>query len=529
MNIYSSYVSMLEEADNGAMKCEWTALETKPGIEYKTNAWERFLSVAEAVNAAMVFSDYYVRGAKGLEPHPVIDYQTGAIRDDFDFGSVIIMRTKLVKEFAKTCEEARKYKHAGLYALRLYLSRKGLLFHINEPLYIENQEDKRSSGEKQFDYTDPSNREIQLEMEQAATFHLREINALVRPEKRLYPELTDNRQTKSPADEKQKQENIALKEPEPKAKKKVVEAQKRKNEPQEQLLFSFEEPETDSKEPEIDFKEGEISFTKEPETDSKEPEITSQKEENAAIEASVIIPVRNRERTIKDAIESALSQECNFNFNVIVVDNHSDDRTNAIIRELAAADERVKLLVPDSDNLCIGGCWNLAVSSGFCGQFAVQLDSDDLYSSPSTLQKIVDTFHEQRAGMVIGSYRICNFDLETLPPGLISHAEWTDENGANNALRVNGLGAPRAFVASLLRENAFPDTSYGEDYAAGLAFSRLYKVGRICEELYLCRRWEGNSDAALSVEQTNKNNFYKDKLRTIEIMSRIKANSDGCL
>lgn len=233
-------------------------------------------------------------------------------------------------------------------------------------------------------------------------------------------------------------------------------------------------------------------------------------EQDFEYEASVIIPVFNREKTIADAVLSAMSQKTNFKFNVIVVDNHSTDRTGEIVQKIADS-PRLFLLQPTSKDLGIGGCWNLAISSEFCGKFAVQLDSDDLYSSTDTLQKIVDAFHQQKAAMIVGSYRMCNFDLQTLPPGLIDHKEWTEENGCNNALRINGLGAPRAFFTPLARQIPFPNTSYGEDYAMGLAFSRRYRIGRIYEELYLCRRWGGNSDAALSIEKVNANNLYKDR------------------
>ena len=312
-----------------------------------------------------------------------------------------------------------------------------MIFHLDEFLYIEDETDLRKSGEKQFDYVDPRNREVQKELEQAATVHLAEIGALV-----------DTGKYQSPN------------------------------------LYVGEFP----------------------------------------VEASVIIPVRDRVRTIRDAVESALSQQCGFLFNIIVVDNHSTDGTSDILNALSAGCPSLHVIVPERKDLGIGGCWNEAINSEFCGRFAVQLDSDDLYSSPQTLQRIHDAFYEQEAAMIIGSYRMCNFQLETLPPGLIDHAEWTDANGPNNALRINGLGAPRAFFTPLLREIQFPNTSYGEDYAMGLAFSRRFRIGRIFDELYLCRRWEGNSDAALSQDKINRNNLYKDRLRSIEIMARINRN-----
>ncbi len=446
---YTSYAELIEAARNGAAKGQWALLETRSGIVYKPTALHRLLYAANAMNAVLVYSDRLVKRHGKLTPHPVTDYQLGSIRDDFDFGSVLLLDMRLVSEFVSTCGEARRYRYAGLYALRLFLSRKGTLFHLNEALYTEDddcaaespqKERKLPQGGKQFEYVDTSNREVQIEMEQAAACHLQLINALIDPAKLLRPDFSAS---------------------------------------------------------------------------------------NFPVEASVVIPVRNRERTIRDAVESALSQKCKFEYNIIVVDNHSADKTNGILHELADGNRRVKLIEPLREDLGIGGCWNEAVNSAFCGRFAVQLDSDDLYSSPSSLQTIVDAFYEQRAAMVIGSYRICDFNLTTLPPGLVSHSEWTDGNGANNALRINGLGAPRAFFTPILRRIQFPDTSYGEDYAVELAFSRAYKTGRIYDELYLCRRWEGNSDASLPVEQENKNNAYKDKLRTIEIMERIRMNNNN--
>ncbi len=437
---YNSCTALLEAVENNRHEGRWALLELKPGIVYGQNFERRILQVAEDTGAALVYCDYIKREAGGLKPHPTIDYQLGSIRDDFDFGSVILVDAGLVSEFAKTAE-ARRYQSATLYALRLFLSRKGVIFHLNECLYTEEELDLRLSGEKQFDYVDPKNRQVQIEMEQAATFHLGEIGALVDTSKYVSPDLNEG---------------------------------------------------------------------------------------HFPVEASVIIPVRNRERTIKDAVESALSQVCSFEFNVIVIDNHSTDLTSSILSELQSKHNALKVIVPERQDLGIGGCWNEAVNSEYCGRFAVQLDSDDLYSSPSTLQTIVDAFYQQQAAMVIGSYRMCDFSLQTLPPGLIDHAEWTDENGPNNALRINGLGAPRAFFTPILRRIQLPNTSYGEDYAMGLAFSRQFRIGRIFSELYLCRRWEGNSDAALSVEKINKNNLYKDRLRSIEIMARMKLHSQSC-
>lgn len=417
----------------------YTLIITKPTpIVIGQYAIERMLRAAEDSGAAMVYSDYYKElhsdSGTAIERHPVIDYQEGALRDDFDFGSVLLIRTSLLKSAAcLSAVELSLFRYAALYALRLWLSTQGELFHLNEFLYTEQEFDLRKSGEKQFDYVNPRNREVQIEMETACTDHLRRIDAIIDPSTYLTPDFTQGK------------------------------------------------------------------FT---------------------VEASVIIPVFNREKTIRDAVTSALAQETSFPFNVIVVDNHSTDGTTAILSELAAHDSRLIHLIPERKDLGIGGCWNVAIDSDHCGRFAVQLDSDDLYSSPATLQKVVDAFHHQQAAMVIGSYRMCDFDLNTLPPGMIDHREWTDHNGMNNALRINGLGAPRAFFTPLLRQVHFPNTSYGEDYALGLAFSRKYRIGRIYDELYLCRRWGGNSDAALSVERINANNLYKDRLRTMELRAR---------
>ena len=242
------------------------------------------------------------------------------------------------------------------------------------------------------------------------------------------------------------------------------------------------------------------------------------------VTASVIIPVFNRVRTVADAVHSALSQECDFDYNVIVVDNHSTDGTSEKLASIE--DRRLKVIVPERDDLGIGGCWNLAVNSPHCGMYAVQLDSDDIYRDGSTLQKIIDLFRSEGCGMVVGAYEMTDFDLNPLPPGIIDHREWTEENGRNNALRVNGLGAPRSFVVPLLRTIGFPNVSYGEDYAVGLRICREYRIGRIYEPLYCCRRWEGNSDAALSIERVNANNIYKDSIRTWELEARIRMNAN---
>ena len=399
-------------------------------IGWGNNTLERFLRVADDTDAVMVYADHYKMVEGKMEKHPVIDYQSGSLRDDFDFGSLWCIKTQALADYIAQSDR-EEYQFAALYDLRLYLSRVGEIFHLNEFLYSEAELDTRKSGEKQFDYVNPRNREVQIEMEKACTQHLGKVGALI--------DTTFYRQP--------------------------------------------------------DFGEQDFEY-----------------------EASVIIPVFNREKTVADAVKSALGQKANFKFNVIVVNNHSTDRTGEILDELKA--DNLIQIVPERTDLGIGGCWNEAINSSFCGKFAVQLDSDDLYSSPKTLQKIVDAFYKQKAAMIIGSYRMCDFDLNTLPPGLIDHKEWTDENGCNNALRINGLGAPRAFFTPLVRQIQFPNTSYGEDYALGLAFSRRYRIGRIYDELYLCRRWGGNSDAALSVEKVNANNLYKDRLRTMELKAR---------
>lgn len=399
-------------------------------IGWGNNTLERFLRVADDTDAVMVYADHYKMVEGKMEKHPVIDYQSGSLRDDFDFGSLWCIKAQALADYIAQ-PDREEYQFAALYDLRFYLSRVGEIFHLNEFLYSEAELDTRKSGEKQFDYVNPRNREVQIEMEKACTQHLGKVGALI--------DTTFYRQP--------------------------------------------------------DFGEQDFEY-----------------------EASVIIPVFNREKTVADAVKSALGQKANFKFNVIVVNNHSTDRTGEILDELKA--DNLIQIVPERTDLGIGGCWNEAINSSFCGKFAVQLDSDDLYSSPKTLQKIVDAFYKQKAAMIIGSYRMCDFDLNTLPPGLIDHKEWTDENGCNNALRINGLGAPRAFFTPLVRQIQFPNTSYGEDYALGLAFSRRYRIGRIYDELYLCRRWGGNSDAALSVEKMNANNLYKDRLRTMELKAR---------
>ena len=398
---------------------------------------DRIASVAESTGADLLYSDYYelVEAPDGgtiRRKHPVIDCARGALRDDFDFGPVLVFRSS---SFLKALEGMNVERRFGaLYDLRLRMDR---IVHIGEYLYTEIETDLRKSGEKQFDYVNPRNREVQIEMEEICTEHLKRIGAYIAPGFRTVS-------------------------------------------------------------PDPDFK----------------PEVT----------ASVIIPVFNRVRTVADAVHSALSQECDFDYNVIVVDNHSTDGTSEKLASIE--DRRLKVIVPERDDLGIGGCWNLAVNSPHCGMYAVQLDSDDIYRDGSTLQKIIDMFRSEGCGMVVGAYEMTDFDLNPLPPGIIDHREWTEENGRNNALRVNGLGAPRAFFVPLLRTIGFPNVSYGEDYAVGLRICREYRIGRIYEPLYCCRRWEGNSDAALSIERVNANNIYKDSIRTWELEARIRMNAN---
>ena len=403
-------------------------------------ALDRIIAIAEDTKADMLYADHYRIVDGNRRRYPVIDCQKGALRDDFDFGSVIVFRTSSFKKAVRSMKE--DYQWGALYDLRLRMKN---IVHINEYLYTEIETDNRKSGEKQFDYVDPKNRQVQIEMERICTEYLKRIGAYLAPE---------------------------FKDPDP-----------------EMLGVS----------------RGEDGLL-----------------DGYPVTASVIIPVFNRIKTVKDAVRSALSQDCAFPFNVIVVDNHSTDGTTELLEELSAEDPRLIHMVPAKYDLCIGGCWNLAVHSPECGEYAVQLDSDDVYSGPDTLSKIVDAFRKQKCAMVVGTYQMTDFDMNPIPPGIIDHREWTEDNGRNNALRINGLGAPRAFWTPLLRTINLPNTSYGEDYALGLRISRDYRIGRIYDVLYCCRRWDGNSDAALEVEKVNANNLYKDRIRTWELEARIR-------
>lgn len=415
---------------------EWLFLQTEAGeVEFLPQAEKRFIDIAEATGAAMVYSDYYQITEDGKNPITTIEYQRGSLRDDFNFGAVILLNTGILKKI--TTHTPEDYEFAGLYDIRLKISETSSIFRIAEPLYLLTPVSATEAESRHFAYIDKKNRNVQIDMEKACTAHLKRIGAL----------LTGN------------------------------------------------------------------------------PKSVNLESESFDCEASIIIPVRNRQKTIADAIHSALGQQTNFKFNVLVVDNFSTDDTGNIIDRIAHTYSNVVKITPDNDNLGIGGCWQLAINHSLCGKFAVQLDSDDIYQSPHTLQRIVDEFYRQRCAMLIGSYTITDFELNPIPPYLIDHAEWTEDNGRNNALRINGLGAPRAFFTPIIREIGFPNVSYGEDYAVGLRISREWKIGRIYDSVYLCRRWENNSDTGISLETLNRYNFYKDKIRTIELLRRIKQNS----
>ncbi len=430
----NSSATMKKIAD--ATEGDYTLLYTKyNNLVMGYLALERMVRLAEDSKAAMVYADNYqvVEGKKTNAP--VIDYQFGSLRDDFNFGSVLFFCTKALK--AAAAEIDAEYTAAGLYDLRLKVSRQGDLVHINEYLYTEIALPVTTEGESHFSYVDPKNRGVQIEMEQACTDHLKKIGGYLEPK--------------------------------------------------------FEE---------INFNQGDFEC-----------------------EASVIIPVRNRVRTIRDAINSVLSQKTDFKFNLIVIDNGSTDGTTEAIDEFKE-DERLIHIIPERDDLGIGGCWNLGVNHPKCGKFAVQLDSDDVYSDENTLAKMVGAFYEQNCSMVVGTYMLTDINMQMIPPGVIDHKEWTPENGRNNALRINGLGAPRAFYTPMLREINVPNTSYGEDYALGLAFSRRYQIGRVYDVVYYCRRWEDNSDHALDINKTNANNLYKDRIRTWELQARVELNKN---
>ena len=419
---------------------KYTMICLKPEIQWVYLGQERMIQVLEMSSATMVYADHFAKINDVVTEAPVIDYQIGALRDDFDFGAVMLWDTAKLK--ALVAQMDTEYEFAGLYDLRL---RAEKLEHIPEYLYYEVETDTRKSGEKLFDYVDPRNRAVQIEMEQCVTAHLKRIGAYLKPG---------------------------------------------------------------------DYKE--LPVTRNP----------------YPVTASVIIPCKNRARTITDAVHSALNQKVRapYSFNVIVVDDNSTDGTAEKIQ--AIQDDKLVYIAQDKTWHAIGGNWNVAIHDPRCGKYAIQLDSDDTYFDETTVQKFIDAFAglepEQdihaapRYGMVIGTYQLTNMAGEILPPGVIDHREWTDDNGRNNALRINGLGAPRGFYVPLLRTINYPTTKYGEDYAVGLRISRDYPIGRIYDVVYNCRRWEDNSDANCDIVAMNRNNWYKDRLRTWELLARLK-------
>lgn len=434
---------------------EYTMICLKPEIEWVYLGQERMVQVLEMTNATMVYADHFNKlkdenGEWKVSEAPVIDYQIGALRDDFEFGAVMLWDTKKLKEIVAQMD--KEYEFAGLYDLRLRATestkgqctmyKRANLLHIPEYLYYEVETDTRKSGEKLFDYVNPANRAVQIEMEVCVTEHLKRIGAYLKP--------------------------------------------------------------------------GEYKPL--PKADDSYP-----------VTASVIIPCKNRARTIADAIHSALSQKVRsgYSFNVIVVDDNSTDGTAEKIQSIQ--DDKLVYIAQDKSWHAIGGNWNVAVHDPRCGKYAIQLDSDDTYFDETTVQRFIDTFENNANakakapgyGMVIGTYQLTNMDGEVLPPGVIDHREWTDENGRNNALRINGLGAPRGFYVPLLRTINYPTTKYGEDYAVGIRISRDWKIGRIYDVVYNCRRWEDNSDANCDIVAMNRNNWYKDRLRTWELLSRL--------
>lgn len=417
----------------------YTLIYTKyTTLSFTRYALERMEALLEDSGAVMVYSDHFNQSGGLRTEAPVIDYQLGALRDDFDFGSVLLYRTSVLRQAVSQMNN--DYKFAGLYDLRLRASRLGAIEHIPEYLYTDIELDTRKSGEKLFDYVDPRNRAVQIEMEHAVTEHLQAIGGYLLPE--------------------------------------------------------FKQ---------VDFEEAYFEY-----------------------EASVVIPCKNRVRTIETAVRSALSQQVEppYRFNVIVVDDNSTDGTVDILRRIKAEGHNNFIYIAqDKTWHAIGGNWNAALHHADCGRFAIQLDSDDVYADEHTVQKFINAFHEQHCAMVIGTYQLTDFDGNPLPPGVIDHREWTPDNGRNNALRINGLGAPRGFYTPLLRQLNFPTTKYGEDYAVGLRVSREYQIGRIYDVLYNCRRWDDNSDANVDIAGMNRNNFYKDRIRTWELKARIAMNS----
>ena len=397
---------------------------------------DRFCDTAGTTSAGMVYSDFHDLSGSRKIHHPLNDYQTGSVRDDFDFGPMVLFSVSAIRAALDKYGDMPKVEFAGLYDLRLKISIDHPVHHVRKALYAAKVPDGPPDVQKSFSYVDPRNEASQKEMESVFTDHLKRIDAYLAPH---FKEV-------------------------------------------ERVPYPF------------------------------------------PAEASIVIPVRNRKETIAGAVRSALSQQTDFPFNVIVVDNHSTDGTTAVMSDLARQYPALKHVIPGRSDLGIGGCWNEALFSENCGRYAVQLDSDDLYSGHGSLQKIMDLFRQGSFAMVIGSYTLVDADLKEIPPGLIDHREWTEENGRNNALRINGLGAPRAFNTHIMRKIGFPNVSYGEDYAAALRICREYRIGRIYESLYWCRRWTGNTDASLGIEEANRNDAFKDEVRTGEIQARQKMN-----
>ena len=406
-------------------------------FDFSQETFDKFFQTAERTGAGMIYSDYFERKGGRLSPHPLIDYQSGSIRDDFDFGSFVMIRTSAFKH--SLLQVKKKFEYAGFYDLRLRISRTFPIHRISEFLYTINEAEELKPEERVFEYVNPKNRQAQLEFEKVATEHLKEIGASCGTE----------------------------------------------------------------------FKTVDINSS------------------NFNAEASIIIPVKNREKTIAQALESALNQKTDFNYNIIIVDNYSSDGTTKIINDFAKVDSRIVHLIPERKDLLIGGCWEVAIQNSKCGRFSVQLDSDDIYQEENTLQKIIDKFRSERCAMVIGTYKLTDFNLNEIPPGIVDHKEWTDDNGPNNALRINGLGAPRAFFTPLLRQIEIPNVGYGEDYFLGITISREYRIGRIYEPIYICRRWADNTDAKVDIFKSNANNYYKDSIRTLEITIRQNKNRNN--
>ena len=412
-----------------------------PSPNFTEIGLKRLVDCAQDTSASIVYSDYFDLQSDGsARLHPLVDYQPGSLRDDFDFGQVVLLSSKSLDGLAsRITEESADLVLGGWYDLRLRLSERGPVVHVADPTYtLSPPQEGQDGGEAHFDYVDPRNRDYQIEMERIATAHLKRIGAFL------------------------------------------------------------------------------------------DPPVAPLVDETAPfpVEASIVIPVKNRDRTVADAVGSALSQQASFDFNVIVVDNHSSDGTTKILADIAQHEPRLVHRKPARTDLEIGGCWNKAIHSKQCGRYAVQLDSDDLFSSDDVLSRIVAEFQCTGRAMVIGSYSIVNFDLQPIPPGLVDHREWSDDNGHNNALRIAGLGAPRAFHVPTLRTIDFPNISFGEDYAVGLQMTRRYRIGRIYDSLYWCRRWEDNTDHAPSLETSNRFVAYKDRLRTIEIAARQRLQQE---